>query len=85
MHGEHTDANQHHKHIHFHSPDQLKSKHQTFVKWVGRLGWVGKGIVYAIIGGLCCWSAANLEDSETPQGASASPQVRVRHLLRMLV
>lgn len=73
VHGEHTGHHGTHG-LGFDSPDQVQSKHQAFVKWVGRLGWVGKGIVYAIIGGLCIHSAHDADSSETPQGASVSPQ-----------
>jgi hypothetical protein len=48
----------------------------------GRVGWCGKAVVYAAIGGLACRSAADgrTPSPHLPQTAqvSASPQVRVR-------
>jgi hypothetical protein len=50
--------------------------------WVGRIGWLGKAVVYAMIGGLACKSAAvgnDLTPMEINVGTqdqiNASPQV----------
>jgi hypothetical protein len=42
--------------------------------WVGRVGWCGKAVVYASIGGLACTTAVNPFD-QSKQDASISPQV----------
>jgi hypothetical protein len=52
--------------------------------WVGRIGWLGKAVVYAMIGGLACKSASVGRD-ETPKEVNvgteyqvnASPQVGI--------
>jgi hypothetical protein len=53
--------------------------------WVGRIGWVGKAVVYAMIGGLACQSAAIGHDATqepnvgTQGQINASPQVGASH------
>eukprot|EP00884_Botryococcus_braunii_P022405 jgi/Botrbrau1/8849/Bobra.50_2s0008.1 len=55
----------------FTSPTQVIKKRQLkAIQVLGSIGWVFKGIVYAIIGGLSCQSAVGDSDSY----ASASPQ-----------
>jgi hypothetical protein len=73
-----------------HAPLQVTSATPNFrrkaLAWVGRIGWVGKAVVYAMIGGLACQSAAIGRDptpasdlSVGTQGQiNASPQVRAR-------
>jgi len=55
------------------------TKYHTALAWAGRVGWVGKAVVYAMIGGLACDSAVgnSRPDPNLPQTAqiSASPQV----------
>ena len=48
---------------------QVRGAHVGWLKFLGRVGWVAKGLLYALIGGLACDSAVGDES------ASASPQV----------
>lgn len=49
----------------------IKRRQLRAIQVLGSTGWVFKGIVYAIIGGLSCQSAVGDSD----EYASASPQV----------
>lgn len=57
----------------------LPTKYHTALAWAGRIGWVGKAVVYAMIGGLACQFAVSgyTPNPDLPQTAqvSASPQV----------
>lgn len=57
----------------------LATKYHKALAWTGRIGWVGKAVVYAMIGGLACQSAVGNDrpDPNLPQTEqiSASPQV----------
>lgn len=55
-------------------PAGVKNKHKPIVKWLGRIGFVAKGCVYGIIGGMTCASAARLTLPGTADD-DASPQV----------
>jgi hypothetical protein len=59
----------------------LPTKYHKALAWAGRVGWVGKAVVYAMIGGIACRSAVggdrpNPNLAQTEQ-VSASPQVCV--------
>ncbi|CAO0798465.1 unnamed protein product [Mucor circinelloides] len=53
----------------------VRQKHKTFVKWIGRIGFIAKGIVYGCIGVLTitnvtgAWTPNGSEGNESPQGA----------------
>jgi hypothetical protein len=49
----------------------IKKRQLKAIQVLGSIGWVFKGIVYAIIGGLSCQSAVG----DSQEYASASPQV----------
>ncbi|KAK9830232.1 hypothetical protein WJX72_010471 [[Myrmecia] bisecta] len=58
----------------FNHPRGVKRKHRRALRILGKFGWVFKGIVYAIIGGMACKSAVgdrngNSNESVSPQGA----------------
>jgi hypothetical protein len=57
----------------------LATKYHHALAWAGRIGWVGKAVVYAMIGGLACQFASTgyTPDPNLPQTEqiSASPQV----------
>ena len=59
----------------------LPTKYHKALAWTGRIGWVGKAVVYAMIGGLACQSAVGNDkpDPHLPQTeqVAASPQVGV--------
>eukprot|EP00775_Hariotina_reticulata_P013549 gene13549-13676_t len=62
-------------------PQQVSDKptrYHCVLSWVGRVGWCGKAVVYALIGGLACQSAngKNQVDMSVSQRCqvSASPQ-----------
>lgn len=64
-----------------HAPRQAapRSRRATAIAWAGRVGWTGKGVLYALIGGIACRSALA---PPTPPGAeqrlgSSSPEVRL--------
>ncbi|RUP23027.1 hypothetical protein BC936DRAFT_139048, partial [Jimgerdemannia flammicorona] len=56
-------------------PTGVKSKHKKIVTWLGRIGFVAKGVVYGLVGGMTCASASKLRlpgkanENESPQGA----------------
>ncbi|KAL9543777.1 hypothetical protein MBANPS3_007950 [Mucor bainieri] len=53
----------------------VRQKHKPFVKWIGRIGFIAKGIVYGCIGVLTitnvsgAWTPNGSEGNESPQGA----------------
>lgn len=53
----------------------VRKKHTAFVKWIGRIGFIAKGIVYGCIGVLTitnvtgAWTPNGSEGNESPQGA----------------
>ncbi|KAK4518531.1 uncharacterized protein ATC70_008749 [Mucor velutinosus] len=53
----------------------VRQKHKRFVKWIGRIGFIAKGIVYGCIGVLTitnvsgAWTPNGSEGNESPQGA----------------
>lgn len=57
----------------------LPTKYHRALAWAGRIGWVGKAVVYAMIGGLACQAAVSGDtpNPNLPQAEqiSASPQV----------
>lgn len=52
----------------------VRTKHKTAIKWVGRVGFIAKGVVYGCIGVL---TLTNLSGAWTPNGSEGneSPQV----------
>lgn len=52
----------------------VRKKHKPFVKWIGRIGFIAKGVVYGCIGVL---TLTNLSGAWTPNGSQGneSPQV----------
>mmetsp|Transcript_16240 Transcript_16240/g.48647 ORF Transcript_16240/g.48647 Transcript_16240/m.48647 type:complete len:120 (-) Transcript_16240:1145-1504(-) len=46
----------------------VKDRHLRRVVLLGRVGWVAKGVVYALIGGMCCRGAV---DTSVTENASA--------------
>jgi hypothetical protein len=61
--------------LHVSHPAQVRrSKHIRILATVGRIGWVGKALIYASIGGLACQTAVH-PHAPQPQGATMSPQV----------
>ncbi|OZJ04919.1 hypothetical protein BZG36_02636 [Bifiguratus adelaidae] len=62
----------------FEYPAGVSPKHRKFVKWIGRVGFVSKGIVYGLIGGMTAAAGDKLQfgrefsgaqNDESPQGA----------------
>ncbi|EPB81035.1 hypothetical protein HMPREF1544_12272 [Mucor circinelloides 1006PhL] len=57
----------------FHTPRGVKPNHRFIVSWLGRIGFTAKGIVYAVMGGLCIATAQHLKGditgTESPMGA----------------
>ncbi|KAI8387963.1 uncharacterized protein BYT42DRAFT_558423 [Radiomyces spectabilis] len=53
----------------------VRKRHKKFVKWLGRCGFIAKGIVYGTIGVLTCtnvtgaWTPNGSQQNESPQGA----------------
>ncbi|KAI7864036.1 hypothetical protein BDF14DRAFT_1838198 [Spinellus fusiger] len=53
----------------------VRSRHIIFVKWLGRTGFIAKGIVYGSISVLTCtnvtgaWTPNGSQNNESPQGA----------------
>ncbi|CEJ03820.1 hypothetical protein RMCBS344292_17795 [Rhizopus microsporus] len=53
----------------------VRTKHKTAIKWVGRVGFIAKGVVYGCIGVLTltnlsgAWTPNGSEGNESPQGA----------------
>lgn len=70
--------------LHINRPRQVTGrgvKYSTALAWAGRIGWVGKAVVYAMIGGLAMQAAVS-NDTPNPslpetEQVSASPQVRL--------
>lgn len=56
----------------FSHPLGVKPQHVKYVRVVGQVGFVAKGVVYALIGGLSCQSA--IHGTVTIRGADNSPQ-----------
>ncbi|KAI8376516.1 uncharacterized protein BYT42DRAFT_574904 [Radiomyces spectabilis] len=56
----------------FKYPSGVKPQHAAIVRWLGRIGFVAKGIVYSVMGGLCIATAQDLSTevkAESPMGA----------------
>ncbi|DBB00742.1 hypothetical protein WJX77_001794 [Trebouxia sp. C0004] len=53
-------------------PLGVKPQHVKYVRVVGQVGFMAKGVVYALIGGLSCQSA--IQGATTIRGADNSPQ-----------
>ncbi|KAF1797991.1 hypothetical protein FB192DRAFT_1476557, partial [Mucor lusitanicus] len=57
----------------FHTPKGVRPRHCFIVSWLGRIGFIAKGIVYAVMGGLCIATAQHLKGditgTESPMGA----------------
>ncbi|KAI8094779.1 hypothetical protein BDF21DRAFT_442577 [Thamnidium elegans] len=57
----------------FYKPKGVRLKHYVIVTWLGRIGFIAKGIVYAVMGGLCIATAQHLKGditgTESPMGA----------------
>ncbi|WIA33283.1 hypothetical protein OEZ86_006424 [Tetradesmus obliquus] len=70
--------------VHVNHPQQVTHKtpdaRRRALAWLGRIGWLGKAVVYAMIGGLACQSAAVGQGPEpeasvgTKSQVTASPQ-----------
>ena len=62
------------KDLHFYQGG-VRKKHKTIVKWIGRIGFIAKGIVYGCIGVLTltnlsgAWTPNGSQGNESPQGA----------------
>lgn len=56
----------------FSHPLGVRPDHERYVRVAGQVGFVFKGIVYAVIGGLSCQSA--IQGTSTIRGADNSPQ-----------
>ncbi|KAI9228817.1 MAG: hypothetical protein DHS80DRAFT_4866, partial [Piptocephalis tieghemiana] len=54
-------------------PHGVSPKHKKLVQCLGQIGFVTKGVVYGVIGGLCCTSALQARSLYGSQG-NASPQ-----------
>lgn len=74
--------------LHMNRPRQVTgrgTKYSTALAWAGRIGWVGKAVVYAMIGGLAIQAAVSnsTPDPSLPQTeqVAASPQVRCNVVL----
>lgn len=60
----------HHHDLQGRMHDGVQEKHERAVRWLGKIGWQAKGVVYAILGYLCCKMGGNGELADTsPQGA----------------
>eukprot|EP00882_Tetradesmus_deserticola_P000224 GHRQ01000251.1.p1 GENE.GHRQ01000251.1~~GHRQ01000251.1.p1 ORF type:complete len:491 (+),score=179.67 GHRQ01000251.1:108-1580(+) len=63
---------------HVNHPQQVTSASSTFrrkaLAWVGRIGWLGKAVVYAMIGGLACQAAMG-QDPPKQEAVSTKDQV----------
>jgi hypothetical protein len=61
-------------------PKRLPPGRKKALVWCGRAGWVGKGVLYALIGGMACESAARAGGVEEgaaplpPAASSSSPE-----------
>lgn len=56
----------------FHTPRGVRPRHRFIVSWLGRIGFIAKGIVYAVMGGLCIATAQHLKGDIT---GTESPMV----------
>ncbi|KAI7888119.1 uncharacterized protein EV154DRAFT_426263 [Mucor mucedo] len=56
----------------FYTPKGVRLRHYTIVTWLGRIGFIAKGILYAVMGGLCIATAQHLTGditgTESPMG-----------------
>jgi len=61
-----------------HPRQTLPSRRRQALIWCGRLGWMGKGVLYGMIGGMACQSAVRpFDEGERPQHTTSSPEVLV--------
>ncbi|KAK4509418.1 TRAPP subunit [Mucor velutinosus] len=58
----------------FHTPRGVRPYRRFIVSWLGRIGFIAKGIVYAVMGGLCIATAQHLKGDIT---GTESPMVCV--------
>lgn len=56
----------------FYTPKGVRLEHYRIVSWLGRIGFIAKGIVYAVMGGLCIATAQHLKGDIT---GTESPMV----------
>lgn len=56
----------------FYTPKGVRLRHYTIVTWLGRIGFIAKGILYAFMGGLCIATAQHLTGDIT---GTESPMV----------
>ncbi|KAI8366422.1 hypothetical protein EDC96DRAFT_544089 [Choanephora cucurbitarum] len=69
-----TNNNSSDSQLHFYQGG-VRKKHKQFVKWVGRVGFIAKGVVYGCIGVLTisnvtgAWTPNGSSGNESPQGA----------------
>ncbi|KAF6251191.1 hypothetical protein COO60DRAFT_1562294 [Scenedesmus sp. NREL 46B-D3] len=65
--------------VHINHPQQVTRRSSTFrrkaLAWVGRIGWLGKAVVYAMIGGLACRAGAGSEEA-LPRKQTWGPRTR---------
>lgn len=56
----------------------VRKEHRPYVKWIGRIGFIAKGVVYGCIGVL---TITNVTGAWTPNGSSGneSPQVKQKN------
>lgn len=54
----------------------VRKKHRAYVRWIGRIGFIAKGVVYGCIGVL---TITNVTGAWTPNGSTGneSPQVKI--------
>ena len=57
----------------FYIPKGVRPRHFFIVKWLGRIGFIAKGILYAVMGGLCIRTAQKLVGEIT---GTESPMVK---------
>lgn len=56
----------------FYTPKGVRLRHYFIVTWLGKIGFIAKGIVYAVMGGLCIATAQHLNGDVT---GTESPMV----------
>lgn len=56
----------------FYTPKGVRLRHYMIVTWLGRIGFIAKGILYAVMGGLCIATAQHLTSDIT---GTESPMV----------
>lgn len=61
----------------FHSPKGVQPNHRFAVTWLGRIGFISKGVVYAVMGGLCIATAQHLKGDIT---GTESPMVCINFI-----